>query len=131
VKDKDNPEQWKADWVSTFRTDIWQKRFIEDFNEGAEKIKLAYSAEAAEFTAIIKITDIDPGIFAGPMSNPTKLTGNISIVKTGDKETIATLTFKGYPENPYEMTPVDEKRVGAAFSQLGEMLGKIFAKKLK
>lgn len=130
---QDNPDQWKADWTGKFRTEMWPAEFIEGFNEEAEK-KPGMNAvldQSAEYTATVTITDIDPGNFAGPMSNPTKLDGKITIAKKGSDEIFATIPFENIPGNPYIMTPVHEKRVAAAFNTIGEMLGKIFAKKVK
>ena len=65
--DKDNFEQWKNDWTTTFRTDMWESEFFKQWNEEFDGKKLVAGRFAdATYTATVKITDIDPGNFAGP-----------------------------------------------------------------
>jgi len=72
----------------------------------------------------VKLTDIDPGSFAGPMSQPAKICGMVSYVKTGSKTAFATCELKKIMQNPYFMSTRPELRVAEAFSNIGELIGK-------
>lgn len=130
--DKDDFEQWKTNWTTSFRTDMWEPEFFEQWNEefDGKKLKAGRYADAA-YTATVKITDIDPGNFAGPFSNPCKLTATVSFAKTGDSTPFATIEFKELAGGAYQMTPIVEHRVKFAFDELGETVGEILKKKVK
>lgn len=130
--DKDDFAQWKKNWVSSFRTENWEPECTSECNkELTDKgIQVGHYPQAT-YTATVKFSDIDPGSFAGPFSQPCKLTGTIIFCKTGGQNAFATIEFKDLPGNPYQMTPVVEQRVKFAFNELGEALGKILTKKVK
>lgn len=132
TKGESNADEIKENWNKNFRVNTWQPAFVKSFNEETTKLNLVAEEGAnAVYTINVKIKDIDPGNFAGPFSNPCKIYADITIVKTGTSDVIATITFEKFPGNPYVMTPVDEVRVKSAFEQVGEALGKILSKKVK
>ena len=129
--DRDDFAEWKSNWAGSFRTD-WATAFVAECNQELAKKSLKVGDfPTADYTATVKLTDIDPGSFAGPFSQPCKLTGVITFAKTGDNTSFATIEFKKLPGNSYQMTPLVEQRVKFAFNQLGEALGKILDKKVK
>lgn len=129
--DKDDFEIWKKKWVSSFRTDMWEPELEEEFNDEVKSIHVTCGDYPnAAYTLIVKIEDIDPGSFAGPFSQPCKLTGKVFFVKTGSEEPFATLSFTDVAGD-FFMTPVVEHRVRAAFDELGETIGEILKKKVK
>ena len=81
----------------------------------------------AAYTVIVKVIDIDPGTFAGPMSMPARITCTVSFVKTGAKSPFATLELKKISYK-YFMSPMPEQRVGEAMSCVGEVIGKQMSK---
>lgn len=131
LKEEDNAKdaQWKKSWTSTFRTSIWEPRLTEDINnELVKKGVKCGSFPKATYTMVVKIKDIDPGTFAGPMSVPSKITGVATVYKTGTKDEIGAIEFKNVAGNPYFMTPKIEARVGEAFSNVGKVIGKRLSK---
>ena len=131
-KGHDDFEQWKKDWTSTFRTDLWEVGFLKDLNKEIKGIRMEAGKNAdATYTLKVKITDIDPGSFAGPFSQPSKLTGEVYVMKTGSSESAATISFSKIYGNANVMTPVIEHRVKFAFEELGETIGETLKKKVK
>lgn len=130
--DRDDFEQWKKDWTSTFRSDLWEPECLEDLNEEVKGLRMEFgNFKDATYTMVVKVTDIDPGSFAGPFSVPSRLTGEVSYVKTGSSDGFATISFSKIYGNGYAMTPVIEHRVKFAFEELGETIGEILNKKVK
>lgn len=129
-KDHDDFEQWKTNWTSRFRDDLWEANFLEDLNDEVKGLRLDFGEyDGTTYTMIVKMIDIDPGSFAGPFSQPCKLTADVSFVKTGTTDSFATITFTGIAGTP--MIPVIEYRVKAAFEEMGETVGEILKKKVK
>lgn len=127
-EDKAKDAEWKAAWTSSFRTDNWEPRLIEDLNKEISKNGMECGDFAdAKYTIIVKLIDIDPGTFAGPMSMPAKITATASIVMTGAKSPKATIELKKITYK-YFMSPQPEARVGEAFSCVGEVIGKKLSK---
>lgn len=132
VKDKPETEaqQWQENWYHKFRTEIYQAEFLKFFNDMLKDRSLeGGNFENAAYTAIVKIEDIDPGNFAGPFSNPSKLRGVVTFVKTGTTETVATIPFKKFGGNAFHA--VVENRIGSSFGYLGKVIGGIVVKNLK
>lgn len=130
--DRDDFEEWKAKWLGSFRTDMWEPEFLEELNDELDdKHIVCGNFPQAEYTITVKMMDIDPGSFAGPFSVPCKLTANMSIAKTGSAESFATISFDKLPGNGFEMTPIIEHRVKFAYDELGETLGEVLKKKIK
>ena len=128
--DHDDFEQWKTNWTSRFRDDLWEANFLEDLNDEVKGLRLDFGEyDGTTYTMIVKMIDIDPGSFAGPFSQPCKLTADVSFVKTGTTDSFATITFTGIAGTP--MIPVIEYRVKAAFEEMGETVGEILKKKVK
>jgi len=125
-EDKAKDPEWKAAWTSSFRTDIWEPRLIEDLNKELNGMECGDFADA-EYTIIVKLIDIDPGTFAGPMSVPARVTATASIVKTGTTAPKATIELKKISYK-YFMSPKPEARVGEVFSCMGEAIGKKLSK---
>ncbi|MCQ2285832.1 MAG: hypothetical protein MJZ76_03025 [Bacteroidales bacterium] len=130
--DRDDFATWKKQWTSTFRTSSWEPEYISECNNELSKksLKIGKYADAA-YTATVKVTDIDPGSFAGPFSQPAKINCTVSFTKKGENTAFATIQFKDFPGNPYQMTPVIEDRVKFAFNEVGQAFGKILGKKIK
>ncbi len=130
--DRDDFEQWKQNWTSRFREDLWEASFLEDLNEEVKALNIDFGEQAgATYTMIVKMVDIDPGSFAGPFSVPCRLTGDISFVTTGSSDSFATISFTKIQGNGYQMSPIIEHRVKFAFEELGETIGEILKKKVK
>ncbi len=125
-EDKAKDAEWKAAWTSSFRTDNWEPRLIDDLNKELKGMECGDFADA-KYTIIVKLIDIDPGTFAGPMSMPAKITATASIVKTGSTSPLATIELKKITYK-YFMSPQPEARVGEAFSCVGEAIGKKLSK---
>ncbi len=122
--------EWKAAWTSTFRTEKWEPRLIEDINKELVKkgIQVGDYPEA-EYTIVVKLSDIDPGSFAGPMSQPAKISGMVSFRQTASSSSpFATIELKKISYSMYFMAPQPELRVGEAFSNIGELIGKAINK---
>lgn len=120
---------WRTAWTSTYRTDKWEPRLTEDLNkEIAKKDMECGDFPDATYTIIVKLVDIDPGSFAGPMSVPARITANAIIVNTESNETMATIELKKITHSGYFMNPRPELRVGEAFSCVGEAIGKKLSK---
>ena len=126
-KGEGDEAKWKDNWYNEFHNTINGPEFTKFFNKEA-KMECGEFVDAA-YTMVVKLTDIDPGNFAGPFSNPCKLTGEIRVVKTGTTEEVAVISFKKLNGNP--MQPQLEKRIGSAFAYLGQFAGKVFAKGIK
>lgn len=130
--DRDDFEQWKKDWTGSFRSDMWEPEFLEELNDEIEGLHMTFGEFAGTtYTMIVKINDIDPGSFAGPFSVPCMLAGEISIVKTGSSESIATISFSKVAGNGFQLTPIIEHRVKFAYDELGETIGEVLKKKIK
>lgn len=125
-EDKAKDPEWKAAWTSSFRTEIWEPRLIEDLNKEIKGMECGDFADA-EYTIVVDLIDIDPGTFAGPMSVPAKITANAKIVKTGTTSPLATIELKKITYK-YFMSPKPEARVGEVFSCMGEVIGKKLSK---
>ena len=82
----------------------------------------------ATYTIIVKLIDIDPGAFAGPMSVPARITARASIVNTKTNEVMATIELKKISHSNYFSAPRPELRVAEAFSCVGEIIGKKLSK---
>ena len=120
---------WRTAWTSTYRTDKWEPRLTDDLNkEIAKKDMECGDFPEATYTIIVKLVDIDPGSFAGPMSVPARITANAIIVNTETNETMATIELKKITHSGYFMNPRPELRVGEAFSCVGEAIGKKLSK---
>ena len=120
---------WRTAWTSTYRTDKWEPRLTEDLNkEIAKKDMECGDFPDATYTIIVKLVDIDPGSFAGPMSVPARITANAIIVNTETNEKMATIELKKITHSGYFMNPRPELRVGEAFSCVGEAIGKKLSK---
>ena len=127
-EDKAKDAEWKTAWTSTFRTEKWEPRLIEDLNKEIVKNGMEVGDfPDAKYTVIVKFIDIDPGSFAGPMSMPARITCTVSFVKTGSKSPFATLELKKVTYK-YFMSPMPEQRVGEAMSCVGEVIGKQISK---
>lgn len=121
--------EWRTAWTSTYRTEKWEPRLTEDLNKEIAKKKMECGDfPEATYTIIVKLVDIDPGSFAGPMSVPAKITANASIVNTETNEVMATIELKKIAYNPYFTAPRPELRVAEAFSCVGELIGKKLSK---
>ena len=128
-EDRAKKEDWRTAWTSTFRTEKWEPRLIKDLNKEIEKKKMECGDfPDAPYTIIVKLVDIDPGTFAGPMSQPAKITANAIIVKTGSNDALGTIELKKITYSGYFMNPLPELRVGEAFSCVGEAIGKKLSK---
>lgn len=121
--------EWREAWTSSFRTEKWEPRLIKDLNKEIDKKGMECGDYSnAEYTIIVKLIDIDPGTFAGPMSVPAKVSADVMIVKTGTDKAIGTIELRKVTYKSYFMAPQPELRVGEAFSCAGEAIGKKLSK---
>ena len=127
-ENKAKDPEWKTAWTSTFRTDKWEPRLIEDLNKEIVKNGMEVgNFPDAKYTILVKVIDIDPGTFAGPMSMPARITCIVSFLKNGSKSPFATLELKKISYK-YFMSPMPEQRVGEAMSCVGDAIGKQISK---
>lgn len=127
-EDKAKDPEWKAAWTSSFRTEIWEARLIEDLNKEISKKGMECGDfKDASYTIIVKFEDIDPGTFAGPMSVSARINCTVSFVKSGSTSSFATMELKKVSYK-YYMNPMPEQRVGEAMSCVGEIIGKQLSK---
>jgi hypothetical protein len=128
-EEKAKKEDWRTAWTSSFRTDKWEPRLVKDLNKEISKKNMECGDfPDAPYTIIVKLVDIDPGTFAGPMSVPAKVTANAIIVKTGSDSALGTIELKKITYSGYFLNPLPELRVGEAFSCVGETIGKKLSK---
>ncbi|MBP5206533.1 MAG: hypothetical protein J6Z44_07075 [Bacteroidales bacterium] len=127
-EDKAKDPEWRAAWTSSFRTEKWEPRLVEDLNKEIAKSDMECGEFTdADYTIIVKFVDIDPGSFAGPMSVPARITCSVSFVKTGSTAPFATMELKNVAYK-YFMSPLPEMRVAEAMSCVGEAIGKQMSK---
>ena len=119
---------WKDNWYGKFREEIYRTEFTKYMNAELKKLEGGVF-DNTPYTLIVKLNDMDPGNFAGPFSNPCKLTGVITLVKTGTTEALATLSFKKVCGNAFQAQT--ERRIGSSFGVLGKVTGKVIAKEIK
>jgi hypothetical protein len=128
-KNDEDKQEWKENWYGKWR-ETYKYAFLNAINlETGETLSVSEHKDA-EYTAIVKIKDIDPGNFAGPFSNPAKIKAIISIIKTSDNSVITKAEFKDI-YTPAGIAPLMDIRIAAGFSELGETLGEIIMKTIK
>jgi hypothetical protein len=123
---------WVAEWEGKRRADIIAE-FAKSANEALQQSGLSLGEYAeAEYTIIVKVDDCDFGAYSGPFSVPAKLKCTVSIVKTGLKNTLATVALKAV-QNRYAVlgTPVDFDRMFMAFTAMGQSVGEKLVKVVK
>jgi hypothetical protein len=134
MADENTPEEaqdWKNKWEGEWRTKF-KNTFTKYCNDELKNLVVSQSSPESNYTILVKIIDIDPGNFAGPFSNPSKLKADFLIFKTDDmKNYLETLSLnKIY--NPWSATqPVEYLRIEMGFGELGKTLGQILDKALK
>ena len=134
MADEKTPEDaanWKSEWEGTHRTQF-TGTFISYCNDELNNLTVGKGYTSAAYTIIVKIVDIDPGNFAGPFSNPSKLRASFQVVKTGETNNVlASLYLKNIynPASAYQ--PVEYLRIDMGFGELGKELAKQLNKALK
>jgi len=134
MADEKTPEdaaKWKEEWEGSHRT-LFENTFSQYCNDELNNLMVGKSYTDATYAILVKIIDIDPGNFAGPFSNPSKLRASFSVVKTSEKDNVlASLDLKKI-RNPFSaMQPVEYLRIEAGFGELGKELAKQINKVLK
>jgi len=134
MADEKTPEdaaKWKADWEGANRT-LFENSLIKYCNDELDNLMINKSYTDAAYTIIAKITDIDPGNYAGPFSNPSKMRAIFQVVKTGEENNVlASLELKKIYNPASAMQPVEYLRINMGFGELGKELGKQIGKVLK
>ncbi len=134
LEDKTPEEQneWLTNWNSVWPDSIYVQEFIEKLNDEIKTLSFKASKNnTAPYTLKITITDIDPGVFAGPFSTEARISGNIKIYQSESDLAIATMEFKHFKGNKYFLTPMMGDRIGNAFATLGEHVGEKLYRVLK
>lgn len=119
---------WKDNWYGKFREEIYRTEFTKYMNDELKKLE-GGPFDNASYTLIVKLSDMDPGNFAGPFSNPCKLTGVVTLVKAGTTEALAAFPFRKICGNAFQAQT--ERRIGSSFGVLGKVTGKMIAKGMK
>ena len=124
-------EEWKAKWEGEWRNKF-MKTFVKYCNDEMKTLTVSQSSNETNYTIVAKIIDIDPGNFAGPFSNPSKLKADIKFFKTKDMNTELLVIPMNKIYNPWSSTqPVEYLRIEMGFGELGKTLGKILNKYTK
>jgi len=131
---KGSGDEWKTDWETSYRTDFFQKKVIEDFNTVTESIALEGGYfEDAPYTVTIKTTVIDPGVSAGPFTRPSMVSVEVIFSKTNSTDVLAKIAIEEAKSGNYDMANkfYDIGRIASAFGEAGENLGDAVIKALK
>jgi hypothetical protein len=131
MADEKTPEAadaWKAEWEGSAR-ESFQAMYIKYCNDELDNLRIGVFPDA-QYTLIVKVNDIDPGNFAGPFSNPAKISSTANIVRTGEDAVFATITSKK-DFNPYAIPPIEFHRIAAAFGEAGKRVGNLLAKEVE
>ncbi|MEG1556498.1 MAG: hypothetical protein RR356_07225 [Bacteroidales bacterium] len=126
--------EWKIAWETTDRTDIYQVKFVEDFNKEAAQLNLTGAEDAtAEYLATVKTIEIFPGTNAGPFSKRAWVTVEIVITHIQSNEVVAKILIEKAQSGSYDMGSmfIDNRRIGSAYGEAGESLAELMLKILK
>lgn len=127
-KTEEDKTNWKDDWDGSQKK--WINTFMVDANHTIGD-KCSFEKEKqTEYTIIVKVKDVDPGNFAGPFSNPAKISAVISIVKTGSDKVLSTAKFDDIYTNA-GITPIESHRIKAAFGRFGDEFADFIKKAIK
>jgi len=130
-KTPEDAQKWKEDWEGAHRT-LFEKTFTQYCNDELKKFMVSKSYEDAAYTIMVKIIDVDPGNFAGPFSNPSKLRASFKVVKTGEENNVLTsLEMRNVFTPASAFNPVEYLRIEMGFGQLGKELAEKINKVLK
>ena len=130
-KTPEDAQKWKDEWKGAHRN-LFENTFTQYCNDELKAFMVNKSYENAAYTIIVKIIDIDPGNFAGPFSNPSKLRASFKMVKTGEENNVlAVLDLKKIFIRASAFNPVEYMRIEMGFGELGKEFGKQINKVLK
>jgi hypothetical protein len=134
MADEKTPEkakEWQNEWEGSHRT-LFTNTLTKYCNDELKQLMVGKSYTDAAYTIIVKIIDIDPGNFAGPFSNPSKLRASFKIVKTGAEDKIlASLELSKIFNPASAVQPVEYLRIDMGFGELGKEFAKHLNKALK
>lgn len=126
-------DEWIAEWEG-YKETIYEKNLIDDFNKETAAIKLqATTSDETEYLAKVKAIEFYPGFVAGPFSKVAWVKLEITFIeRKSGKELAKILIDKAYG-SPYEILAlyVVGPRIGSAYDEAGEALGKLIVKTLK
>jgi hypothetical protein len=133
-EEKGSGDEWKTNWDNSYRTDFFQKKVIEDFNEATESIALEGGYfEDAPYTVTIKITVLDPGVSAGPFTRPSEVSIEAIFTKTNSTDVLTKIVIEEAKSSKYDVANnfYDAGRIASAFGEAGENLADAVIKALK
>jgi hypothetical protein len=130
-KTPEDAQKWKEEWEGSHRK-LFENTLTKYCNDELKNLMVGKSYTDAAYTIIVKVIDIDPGNFAGPFSNPSKMRASFKVVETGKENDILTLLELKKIYNPASaMQPVEYLRIEMGFGELGKEFGKKINKVLK
>jgi len=123
AKTDEEKEKWLKGWNEDLRTRAYAK-FASEFNKfiNDEFYKIG-DFPSAEYTINLKVINIVPGHFAGPVSKSPVLTTKVTFVKKGEETPFGTMDYKKMTAVIYEI-PVLSERVANAFGTHGMQLAR-------
>ena len=123
-------EDWLADWNEKLPAEALSK-LTGAFNITMRtKFFSIGEYKNAQYTIIVKVKDITPGTFAGPLSKPSKIKTEVSFVKKGEKTPFATVEYKE-SRSSITMLPQLVMRISMSFMTLGEDLSATISRELR
>lgn len=131
---KGEGDEWKTAWETTDREHI-QETFLTDFNAELTAMGLeGGDFPDADYVATVKTVWLDPGYMAGPMTKPSIVTVEIVFTKRTSSQVVAKVSISKAKGSLYDFGNTygsDASRIGSAYGEAGEKLGKVIAKILK
>jgi hypothetical protein len=124
-------DDWKSEWENSQR-ERFKTSYMKGCNDKLNNGSIGVFPEA-QYTIVVKIEDIDPGVYAGPFSRAAKIKSTVSFAKTGEEAILASYTSKDYNNagNGIYCPPLRFDRIDTGFNEAGEKLGKVLNKNLK
>ena len=129
-KTSEEAEEWKGKWYGEWR-ESYKKNLTKYCNDELKGLTVGTYPDA-QYTVMVKIIDIDPGNYAGPFSNPSKLRASFKVIKTGEENDVLALLEVKNSYNPISaMQPVEYLRIEMGFGELGKEFAKQINKAIK
>jgi hypothetical protein len=130
-KTEEEKTQWLSEWNENLRSNA-SSILINDLNKAvAGKWFSVGNYTSAEYTINVKVIEITTGFFAGVIAKSSAVKAEISFVKTGETNTIATVEFKKVSSKASNIVPYFVTRIAMSFGTLGDDLGSLINKEFK
>lgn len=129
IKDKTEEEttQWFSEWNEVLRSKAYSE-FVEYFNKETKKTGMMVGVyQNAAYTINVKVIEIFTGWYGGVLSQPARLSTDISFIKTGEIIPFATIT-QHYSRTDFWATGKVyawfANRISSAFRAIGKDISK-------